>query len=74
MMRLPYLPATSATFYVNGDVGEVLRLVQYLPGLGKKTAYGYGMIRSVSVEETPEDWSLVKDGVAMRAVALQLGL
>lgn len=66
MMRLPYLPATTATFYVNGDVGEVLRLIQFLPGLGKKVAYGYGAIRSVSVEETPEDWSLVKDGVAMR--------
>ena len=66
MMRLPYLPARSATFYVNGDVQEVLRLIGYLPGLGKKVAYGYGAIRSVSVEETAEDYSLVKDGVAMR--------
>jgi len=73
MMRLPYLPATKATFYVNGDVQEVLRLINYLPGLGKKTAYGYGMIRSVNVEETPEDYSLVKDGVAMRPLPCSLG-
>jgi hypothetical protein len=66
MMRIPYLPARKITFYVNGDVQEILRLIQYLPGLGKKVGYGYGMIRSVSAEETPEDYSLVKDGVAMR--------
>ena len=73
MMRLPYLPARSATFYCNGDLAEVLRLIGYLPGLGKKTAYGYGMIRSVSVEETPEDYSLVKDGVAMRPLPCSFG-
>jgi CRISPR type IV-associated protein Csf3 len=73
MMRLPYLPARSATFYVNGDIQEILRLISYLPGLGKKVAYGYGMIRSVSVEETPEDYSLVKDGVAMRPLPCSLG-
>ncbi len=66
MMRMPYLPARKITFYINGDVREILRLIQYLPGLGKKVGYGYGMIKSVSVEETPEDFSLIKDGVAMR--------
>jgi hypothetical protein len=65
-MRLPYVPARTATFFARGNLHETLRLLGYLPGLGKKVAYGYGMIKSVSVDETPEDWSLVKDGVAMR--------
>ena len=66
MMRLPYIPAKTACFYACGDLMEVLRLLSYLPGLGKKVAYGYGMIKGVSVEETDEDYSLMKDGVAMR--------
>ena len=73
MMRLPYLPAKTATFYCCGDMAEVIRLIGYLPGLGKKTAYGYGMIRSVSVEKTAEDYSLVKDGVAMRPLPCSFG-
>lgn len=73
MMKLPYLPARSATFYCNGDLAEIVRLIGYLPGLGKKTAYGYGMINSVSVEETPEDYSLIKDGVAMRPLPCSFG-
>jgi len=65
-MRMAYVPAKTATFYAFGDAKEVVRLVSYLPGLGKKVAYGYGMFRSVSVDETEADYSLVKDCVAMR--------
>jgi hypothetical protein len=71
-MRMPYVPARTATFYVRGDLMETLRLLSYLPGLGKKVAYGYGMYRDVGVEETPEDYSLVKDGVAMRPLPATL--
>ena len=73
MMKLPYVPANTVTFYGNGWLSEVLRLIQYLPGLGKKVAYGYGAIKSVSAEETREDYSLVKDGVAMRPLPYSLG-
>ena len=72
-MRLPYIPARTATFYVRGNLKEVLRLLSYLPGLGKKVAYGYGMIKAVAVEETEADFSLVKDGVAMRPLPCSLG-
>jgi len=65
-MRMPYVPARTATFYVRGNLTETLRLLSFLPGLGKKVAYGYGMYQSVSVEETDGDYSLVKDGLAMR--------
>lgn len=72
-MRLPYIPARTATFYARGNLKEVLRLLSYLPGLGKKVAYGYGLIKSVSVEETDEDYSLVKDSIAMRPLPCSLG-
>lgn len=65
-MRLPYIPARTATFYVRGNIKETLRLLSYLPGLGKKVAYGYGIYRSISIEETDADYSLIKDGIAMR--------
>lgn len=73
MMKLPYVPANTATFYGNGCLSEVLRLIQYLPGLGKKVAYGYGAIKSLSAEETKEDYSLVKNAVAMRPLPCKLG-
>lgn len=72
-MRLPYVSARTATFYVRGDLQETLRLLSYLAGLGKKVAYGYGMIKSVSIEETEADYSLTKDGVAMRPLPCHLG-
>lgn len=73
MMKLPYIPARKIVFYCAGNLKEVLRLIQFLPGLGKKVAYGYGLFKSVSVEETETDYSLVKDGVAMRPLPCFLG-
>lgn len=72
-MKLPYIPARTASFYAHGNLKEVLRLLSFLPGLGKKVAYGYGMIKSVSVEETEADFSLVKDRIAMRPLPCSLG-
>jgi hypothetical protein len=72
-MKLPYISAHTATFYARGNIQETLRLLSYLPGLGKKVAYGYGAIKSVSVEETEADYSLIKDGVAMRPLPCYLG-
>jgi len=72
-MRLPYLPATKVTFYCCGDMDEVARLVGFLAGLGKKTAIGYGAIKSFSVEETDIDYSLYKDFKAMRPLPCAMG-
>ncbi len=72
-MHFPYISARTATFYARGNIQETLRLLSYLPGLGKKVAYGYGAIKSVSVEETQADYSLIKDGVAMRPLPCYLG-
>jgi len=71
-MRLPYIPARTVTFYCCGDINRVLQLLSFLPALGKKTAVGYGQYRSLTVEETAEDYSLVRDGVAMRPIPLEM--
>jgi hypothetical protein len=73
MMNIAHVTTRTASFYVNGDLQEVLRLISYLPALGKKGVDGCGFFKSVSVEETPEDYSLVKDGVAMRSLPCFLG-
>lgn len=72
-MKFPYVPARTVTFYIRGVVHEVLRLISFLPGLGKKTAYGWGQFKSVTVEETAQDYSLVKEGTAMRPLPCYLG-
>jgi hypothetical protein len=73
MMTLPLLPASKVSFYVNGNLNGILELCQHLVGLGKEVNVGFGDIHSVSVEDTSEDYSLVKDGVAMRPLPTQLG-
>lgn len=70
MMKMPYAPANQITFYAHGDLAEVLRLLSFLPALGKKTAYGFGAFHSISVEEYPEDRSVVWQGRAMRPIPM----
>ncbi|OYT64160.1 hypothetical protein B6U67_00730 [Methanosarcinales archaeon ex4484_138] len=72
MIRLPYIPAKTVTFYANGNIGEIERLLAALEALGKKTAYGFGLIRSIEVEEMKEDWSVVKNGKAMRPIPMSM--
>jgi len=72
MMRLPYVPAERVVFYFYGDLERVLKLLEHLPALGKKADIGFGMYRSVSVEELDEDRSVVWEGRAMRPLTLMM--
>lgn len=57
------------TFYVRGDMQEVQRLLEnYIFYLGKKGSQGYGQILKWEFEEITEDWSIWKDGKAMRPI------
>lgn len=56
------------TFYAVGHADEVLELLGYIGGIGKKNAAGYGRVREWSVEEISDDWHMMKDGVLMRPV------
>jgi len=67
-MSLPYIPAKRVVFYANGDPDILEVLFEALPGLGKKTAIGYGFIRDFKIKELSENRSIVMDGYAMRPI------
>lgn len=66
-MPVPLLLTSRMVAYAVGDIHrvrhELTRSVKYL---GKKRAHGRGAVVGVDVSESPEDWSLARDGVAMR--------
>ncbi len=64
---MPLILAPRMVCYASGNRKSVKKILRKtIRSLGKKRAYGYGRIREIELEETPEDWSLVKDGLAMR--------
>jgi len=63
---LVVVPARTVTFYAKGEASKIEELLHGLPALGKKRADGFGFVSGFEVEEVEEDWSLVRDGVAMR--------
>jgi CRISPR type IV-associated protein Csf3 len=66
-MPVPLLLAPRMIAYASGNRKSVKKLLRrHITALGKKRAYGYGRVTSIECEETPEDWSLVKDGRNMR--------
>lgn len=57
------------TFYVQGDMGEVKRLLEnYIFYLGKKGSQGYGQVLRWDFEEIEQDYSLWKDNKPMRPI------
>lgn len=68
MMKFPYSASRTVTFYMNGDLDELKRLLSSVGHLGKKHAVGGGEVSRSSISEIPEDWSILKDGVAMRSI------
>lgn len=59
-------------FYGVGDIAEVERLLNVLPGLGRKTMRGYGAIKRVEVTPVDTDYSLVRNGIALRPMPAKL--
>lgn len=45
---------------------NILHLLKKVTHIGKKAAHGHGKVCGLKVEEVDYDWSLVRDGVAMR--------
>ena len=67
-MPMPYTSAEEIIFYANGNKSEIERLLQYIPGIGKKRTQGYGNVRTWQVEKSEHDYSVVRDGVPMRPI------
>jgi hypothetical protein len=64
----PYIPMPNVIFYACGDVEYIGELLEGLVGLGDDVRVGFGIISKYEVEECDEDYSLVKDGRAMRPI------
>jgi len=73
MMKTPYIPCREVTFYAVGDLDIVQRLLEkYLCGLGDNCRVGFGVVRDMIFEPIDEDRSIVADGVAMRAIPVEM--
>jgi len=71
-IKLPIIPAEKVVFYAYGDLHETLRLLNHLPGLGKKVNIGFGAFKSIEIEELKEDHSVVWRGKAMRPIPVKM--
>ncbi|MCX8207510.1 MAG: hypothetical protein N3G75_06725 [Methanothrix sp.] len=72
MIQIPYSVSNTMTFYMNGDIDEIRRIFEGLTAIGKKIALGGGLIRSKEYRELETDWSLVRDGIAMREIPVEM--
>jgi hypothetical protein len=68
MMKFPYSASRTVKFYMNGDREELSRLLSSVRHLGKKHAVGGGEVSGFSISDIHEDWSITKDGLAMRSI------
>jgi len=71
-IQLIYIPVKKVYFYANGIYSEIDELLSGLPCLGKKGAAGFGFIKKYSIVEIDEDYSIVKDGKAMRSIPISM--
>ncbi len=63
---MPILLTSRLIAYASGNRKECRRLLRELTHLGKKRAHGYGKIIEITYDQIEEDWSILKDGKAMR--------
>lgn len=59
--------------YARGNGKEIKRILKKIKYLGKKTAYGKGKIIDLDIEKVDEDYSIIKDGKAMRYLPQKKG-
>jgi len=71
-IKLIYIPTRKVTFYTCGDPDALDFLLEGLPALGKKTAIGFGMIKDYTIREVSDDFSIIKDGRAMRPIPIEV--
>ena len=57
---------------MNGNKPEISRLLKSVVYLGKKTAYGYGRVKSIHIERIDRDYSIIKNSKAMRPIPIRM--
>ncbi len=73
MMKQPYVSCQKVIFYARGEMNYCQRLIDgYMYGIGNDYRIGFGAIRKIEYEETPEDWSIVANGIAMRSIPVEM--
>lgn len=71
MIQHIYIPASQVTFYLCADLEVISTLAKLVVGLGDNTRVGWGAVRGYKVEKIKKDWSLVKEGKAMRPIPMR---
>lgn len=69
-IKLPQISTTNVYFYGNGNINEIRRLLEGLPGLGKKISIGHGFIKNFEVKKIENDYSILKNGWTMRPIPI----
>lgn len=72
MLKTIYMPAQTVTFYGRGLIGHIAELMQDLTHLGNDARMGWGEVADWRLEKTPDDWSIIRDGVAMRPIPVRM--
>lgn len=75
-MPLPLLLCRSMTAYCVTDREgrrDIRRQLAKIRWLGKKRAHGHGRVVGVEVQQIDEDWSITRDGIAMRWLPSEAG-
>ena len=61
----------SITYYVRGNKEIIEELLKKLRFIGKKSSLGWGEVKYISIEETPNYYSIFKDQKLMRNIPLK---
>lgn len=68
-----YKSSSKVVFFACGDKEKISQLLNdYIHFLGKKSSQGFGGVLKWTVEETEQDFSIIKDNKLMRYVPLEL--
>lgn len=74
-MKHIYIPAPRISFYVTGIKDAIVEILERnLFGIGDNVRIGYGWIRKMEVEDTDDCYSVVKDGLAMRPIPVEMAI
>lgn len=70
LLPVAYVATPSVTFYGNGNLAEIKRLLSTVQAIGRWRKKGFGQVRKVSVEPIAKDLSLWCDGQPQRPIPI----
>lgn len=68
---LERISADRVVYYCKGDIEIITSLLERLHFLGKKSSLGWGKVKLINIEETKEDFSIIKHGNLMRNIPVK---